>query len=169
MRMLIYESPQSSTVSTSVGAPPTLTLATPSFRPRTPPQGGVLLGAAMGAKPGDSVQVAFTLRFGTLPTGFAGLSAMRALLIVRQAALSGNDPEAVYPSVVTDVSSALHADGRITADIRALGVTSVELRLSPYTSPPANVQLFALTQVFADEQAITVQPLPEKSKGWPHD
>lgn len=170
MHLLISEASQLPGLGPVTGAGillvnPVTTLVTPWLRPRLQGNRSALRGDAYNAKAADWARVQFTVRLATknqagVTTGDA-LNNLQALLTVEQSPLLGQDPQATYPSFVTDVSGAFAVEGRIAVDLTIYGTCRAKLQLirrqnpAVVTNGPAGA-LFTLTQVFAEQWTLDV-------------
>jgi hypothetical protein len=137
---------------------PSTTIASPWLRPRLEGYRTAERGKAFDAKLSDSARVMFTVR---LQTGIGDLlNNYQALLTVEQAPLMGQDPQASYPAIVTDVSGLFALDGHVSTDVALYGVSRVTLKLirrtNPTTATPV-MPLFCLVQVLGEEKGIDVE------------
>lgn len=165
MNILVSESSQVVAIGTisAIPAGPTTTVASPWLRPRLEGYRGALRGKAFDAKFADTAKVLFTVRMNANAAVIGDvLNNFQFLLSVQQAPLLGNDPEANFPSVVTDVSGYAVIDGRIAVDVALHGTSRVTLqiirRTDPFALPAAgNQNLYVLCQVLAAERAVDVE------------
>lgn len=165
MNILVSESSQVVAIGTvsAIPAGPTTTVASPWLRPRLEGYRDALRGKAFDAKFADTAKVLFTVRQNAFAIANGDvLNNFQFLLSLQQAPLLGNDPEASFPSVVTDVSGYVVVDGRIAVDVSLHGVSRVTLQIIRRTDPfvlptPANQNLYVLCQVLAAERAVDVE------------
>lgn len=159
MKILVSESAQVPAIEniTLGSLTPTMTLATPWLRPRLSGYRTAERGKAYDAKFADEANIQFTVRLD--PTSGDVLNNFQALLTVEQAPLLGQDPGAVYPSFVTDVSGFFALEGRISVNVGIYGVCRATLTLIRRTANgiPVPTAMFTLVQVLGNEKGIDVE------------
>jgi len=137
---------------------PSTTIASPWLRPRLEGYRTAERGRTFDAKLSDSARVMFTVR---LQTGIGDvLNNYQALLTVEQAPLLGQDPQAAFPALVTDVSGLFALDGHVVTDVALYGVSRVTLQLIRRTNPLTTATaypMFCLVQVLGEEKGIDVE------------
>ena len=159
MKILVTESAQVPGIEniTLASPTPTMTLASPWLRPRLSGYRTAERGKAYDAKFADEANIQFTVRLAT--TSGDVLNNFQALLTVEQAPLLGEDPSAVYPSFVTDVSGMFAVEGRISVNVSLYGVCRAVLTLIRRTAngTPTPTALFTLVQVLGNEKGIDIE------------
>ena len=161
MHILTSEYSQQPAISRISGPTPTPTMVLSSqwLRPRLEGYRTAERGKAFDAKLADSARVQFTVRLQA--GGGDVLNNFQALLTVEQAPLLGQDPEATFPSFVTDVSGFFAVEGHIMVDVALYGVCRATLTLIRRTNPTVvsvlPTPMFTLVQVLSEEKGIDVE------------
>jgi hypothetical protein len=159
MKILVTESAQVPGIENiSLGTPtPTMALASPWLRPRLSGYRTAERGKAYDAKFADEANIQFTVRLAA--TSGDVLNNFQALLTVEQAPLLGQDPGAVYPSFVTDVSGMFAVEGRISVNVGLYGVCRAVLTLIRRTAnaTPTPTAMFTLVQVLGNEKGLDIE------------
>ena len=157
MRTLIVEQSIVVTVPASDDPEPSITIGTPTLRPRLEGYRTALRGPAFSANYIDSAKVLYTIT-PTTSGGLAALQALGAQLTVEQIPLLGGAPDRTFVlPLSTDVSGALTLSrGRLSTDLSVNGVVRTSLQLTNLSSLTA-LQFLVQVQIFGDQRAIDVE------------